>query len=192
MKDGQAEAAVSRAEFARQLGCKRSYVTQLANEGRLVLADNGMDVLPDASRARMQATRDPSKAAVAARHAANRAPAAPEGEGGAADAPQRAAEAVESGDYQDWRTRSERAKALAAERELALSTGELLRADEVRGAISAAMTDVRARLEALPDLLAPVLVVIRDEPALRARLADEIETVLAEASRGLAQLGNPT
>lgn len=191
----KADQAVSRSDFARLLGVKPSYITQLAKDNRLVLDADGR-VLVDASRARILETRDPSKAAVAARHAAGRTPAAPEGAGHGTDAPQAPAAAAsaepeaDGAGYQDWRTRSERAKALAAERDLALTTGELMRTDDVRHCISTAFTEVRARLEALPDLLAPVLVVIREEPAMRARLADEIETVLAEASRALTNLGN--
>jgi phage terminase Nu1 subunit (DNA packaging protein) len=185
----KADQAVSRSDFARLLGVKPSYVTQLARDGRLVF-DNEGRVLVDESRARIVATKDPAKSAVAARHAAARAPAAPEGAGKGEDAPQAPAEPPASGDYQDWRARTERAKALTAEMELARESADLLRADDVRQCISTAMTDIRARLEALPDLLAPDLVVIRDEPAMRARLADAIETVLSEASRALANLGS--
>ena len=82
-----ADKAVSRSEFARLLGVKPSYVTQLAKDNRLALDAEGR-VLVDASRARILETRDPSKAAVAARHAAARTPAAPEGAGQGEVAPQ--------------------------------------------------------------------------------------------------------
>ncbi len=67
---------MSFAEFARHAGFKPSYVTQLKREGRLVLSDDGKAVKAAESLARIQETRDPSKAAVAARHAAARASAA--------------------------------------------------------------------------------------------------------------------
>lgn len=78
-----APALMSFAEFARHAGFKPSYVTQLKREGRLVLSDDGKAVKAAESLARIQETRDPSKAAVAARHAAARASAAQT----AADAP---------------------------------------------------------------------------------------------------------
>jgi hypothetical protein len=191
------EKGVRAADFARLLGCKRSYVSQLRTAGRLVLDADGL-ILPEASRARMLETRDPAKAAVAARHAAARgqglgevAPEAPAAAQAPAEPPSPPAADADPAGYQDWRTRTERAKALAAERDLALTVGELMRTEDVRHAVAGAFTQVRASLEALPDLLAPALVVIRDEPAMRARLADEIESVLAEASAALANLGTP-
>lgn len=71
-----APAIMSFAEFARHAGFKASYVTQLKREGRLVLTDDGKAVKAAESLARIVETRDPSKAAVAARHAAARASAA--------------------------------------------------------------------------------------------------------------------
>lgn len=60
---------VSRAEFARLQGYGRARVTQLANEGRLVLAENGKDVYVIESIARIEATRDLSKIGTVERHA---------------------------------------------------------------------------------------------------------------------------
>lgn len=63
----------TRTEFARILGCRPSYVTELGKAGRLVLTANGRRVRVAESIARIEATRDPAKAGVAARHAAARA-----------------------------------------------------------------------------------------------------------------------
>lgn len=60
---------VSRAEFARLNNWQRGRVTQLANDGRLVLAENGKDVCVIESLARIQATRDLSKLETVERHA---------------------------------------------------------------------------------------------------------------------------
>jgi hypothetical protein len=60
---------VSRAEFARLQGVGRARVSQLAKDGRLVLADNGKDVNVLASIALIDATRDPSKIETVERHA---------------------------------------------------------------------------------------------------------------------------
>lgn len=60
---------VSRAEFARLQGVGRARISQLANDGRLVLAENGKDVYVIESLARIEATRDLSKLATVERHA---------------------------------------------------------------------------------------------------------------------------
>lgn len=60
---------VSRAEFARLNNWQRGRVTQLANDGRLVLAENGKDVCVIESLARIEATRDLSKLETVERHA---------------------------------------------------------------------------------------------------------------------------
>ena len=59
-------------EFAKIARFKASYVTQLKNDNRLVLTDDGKRVRVAESLARIAATKDPSKAGVAARHAAAR------------------------------------------------------------------------------------------------------------------------
>ena len=60
---------VSRAEFARLQGVGRARISQLATDGRLVLAENGKDVNVLASIALIEATRDPSKIETVERHA---------------------------------------------------------------------------------------------------------------------------
>ena len=50
---------VSQAEFARQAGYARSYVTQLKQSGRLVM--DGKLVIVDQSLARIAATKDPNR-----------------------------------------------------------------------------------------------------------------------------------
>lgn len=184
--------AVTKAEFARRLGCRRSYVSQLASQGRLVLTDDGKRVWDAASRQRLAETADPAKVAVAQRHAEARGAALPletsadEESGG--EMPAGAPLGDEAG-YAQWRARHERSKALAAERELALSMAELLVASEVQRAVASAFASIRVRLEALPDVIAAEVSAMRDESQVRARLQDEMETVLAHASRELEQLG---
>jgi hypothetical protein len=192
------------ADFASRLGCKRSYVTELRKADRLVLTEDGKAVCVVESLARIEATRDPSKIGVADRHAAARKA----GQGlaaAAADEPQQAAEAAqpapgESPDatvddtapdegFQYWRRRSEKARALAAERDNAIAEGKLLDAGEVTAAVAGGVTALRARLETLPDTLGPQLAAISDEPAARALLAEAIEHVLEELSRQFTLIG---
>lgn len=184
------------AAFARLLGCKPSAVTALRHAGRLVLTDNGKRVHVQASIQRIEATRDPSKAGVAARHAAARgaALATTAGQGDAAaqtrppatsqpdddvDAPAGPLDA----DYQSSRARREHYQALEAQRAYEVAIGKLMDACEVAAAVSGAVTELRASLERLPDVLGPQLAAIHDEGEARGVLAEAVEHALEEVSR---------
>lgn len=182
-------------EFARILGVKRtSYVSQLKSEGRLVLTDDGKRVRVAESLARLEAHRDPSKAHVAARHAAARASANPaqgEGAGEPAAAGEPASDenlAAISPSYADARAKREHYQALESKRAYEVAIGKLMDAGEVASAVSAATTTLRTRLESLPDVLAPQVIGIADEARARALIAESIEHALDEASRHFAEL----
>lgn len=180
------------AEFATLGGWKKSWVTALRKADRLVLTEDGKGVRVAESLARIKETEDPSRAGVAARHAATRLAAAGDG-GTAVPATAPAGSQDESGaddedtrattGYQHWRERSERAKALAAERDNRVRDRELLEAGDVATTITAAVTTLRTRLESLPDVLGPQLAAELDEGRVRALLAETIEHALEEASR---------
>lgn len=163
-------------EFAEILGKSRAWVTALRKDDRLALTEDGKRVRVAESLARIEHTRDRSKDPVAERHAAARAepqetiePQPVDGEA--------------SVGYQHWRERSERAKALAAERENEIADGKLLAAADIVQAVKASVTTLRTRLESLPDALAPQVVTIADEGKARALLAGEIEHALHELER---------
>lgn len=188
------------AEFARLANRKRSYITELKAAGRLVMTEDGKRVVVADSLAMIEATRDPSKAGVAARHAAARevgqgegaAPmpaAAPGATGDATDADvDEVADAATTG-YQDARAMRERYLAKAAKRDYLVSIGKLLSVDEVTAAVAAAAATLRTRFEGLPDVLGPQLAAAQDESAARAILAEAIEHALEEASRQFAAIG---
>lgn len=177
------------AEFATLGGWKKSWVTALRKADRLVLTEDGKGVRVAESLARIKETEDPSRAGVVARHAATRSAAAGEGGASAAPAPAQGDDGAEEDEtratsgYQHWRERSERAKALAAERDNRVRDRELLEADQVAATISAAVTTLRTRFESLPDVLGPQLAAELDEGRVRALLAETIEHALEEASR---------
>lgn len=196
------------AQFAAAAGIKRSYVTALRKADRLVLTDDGKRVLVAESLARIEATRDPARAAVAARHAAARGtPAFPtaaaaqrtqtagqgEAAADAAPAPPDATQPVDDtpgGEgFQYWRQRSEKARALAAERDNAVAEAKLLDAEEVVATVKGAITTLRTRLESLPDVLGPQLAAISDEAEARASVAEAIEHALEETSRQFFAIG---
>lgn len=181
--------------FARILGERSpSYVTQLKADGRLVLTEDGKRVRVPESLALIRSTADPSKAGVVARHEAERqapvaaaAPALPTG-GGSGDADGDSDAEGGARGYQYWRERSERAKALSAERENEIAEGKLLVAADVEAVVADAVTQLRGRFESLPDILGPQLAAESDEGRARALLAEAIEHALEETSRQFATL----
>ena len=170
---------MTKSEFARHVGFKPSYITDLNKQGRLVLDGKGR-VLVEESIKLIADTKDPSKIAVAARHAAARGTELPEPP--AAAEPPSAAALPESRDYQESRAKREY---FAAEREAVAfrkEAGELVEASAVVSVVSDAATILRGKLESLPDLLAPQLIGLNDESRIRALLADYVEEALEGVS----------
>lgn len=178
-------------EFARLAHFKPSYITQLKKDGRLVLTDDAKRVRVPESLERIKETADPAKAAVAARHAAERA------EGGhtqpaGAEAPRvpnggdvGATDRVGSS-YQASRAVRERFMALEAKRAYEKEMGKLLDADQVATFAASAATVFRQRMEVLPASISPQLLAAAaagDESRMCAILTDEIEHALEEISR---------
>lgn len=151
--------AVRQSEFARIIGCGRSYVAALKKSGRLVMTDDGLVLVEE------------SKASIARSNGA----------------PERAA--VVPQEFGDARSRREHIEAELKQIELDEKRGALLRTAEVVAAVTAAATTLRSRLESFPDVLAPQLAAIADEQQIRAMLADEVELVLADLSGRFSALG---
>jgi hypothetical protein len=178
-------ALATQAEFATIAGVQRSYVTALKKAGRLVLdADGKVRVVE--SLARIEATRDPSKAAVAARHAEARGgalpaaaeplvSAAPPEVGGGADRL--------AGGFQQARAVREKFLALEAKRAYEVAMGRLIDAGEVRIAVADAAARLRVSLESLPNMIGPQLAAESDEARCVAVLRDAVELTLEELSR---------
>lgn len=182
------------AEFASLISKTQPYVRQLKREGRLVLTDDGKAVRVSESMQRIAATRDPSKAGVVERHAAERAAkeAAQEPAGDSDDSAQ--AEALPSlyGSHAE-----RRAKALADDaeesarrkrRENEIEEGRLLWRDQIEPAIGQAFGRLRQALESTAHELAPELAAIDDEDRVIAVLTDRYERLLGNLSRDLAGL----
>lgn len=175
------------AEFAAIIRRRRSYVTALRKSDRLVLDGKRVNVAE--SIARIEATKDPSKAGVAARHAAARIGSNPAPPAGVKPTPPvNPPESDDEVGYQHWKVRTEKAKALAAERENAIADGKLLDAGDVRRIVVAAVTALRTRLESYRNNLVPQMIGIHDEARLRALLTETMEHDLHEAARQFAAL----
>lgn len=164
-------------QLAERLGFKPHYGNQLAKEGRFVLAPDGKHVLVQESIARFHATKDPSKQGVADRHAAGRAAAAP-----AQAEPPLDDEDDAGGDapMYDFHNAKAKREHWAAEREHAAfrkDAGELIELTAHITAMADVGATVRAKLEAWASTLPPQLAG-RDEAAVRATLADQVELLL--------------
>lgn len=164
-------------QFAERLGYKPHYGNQLAKDGRLVFAPDGKHVLLAESIARFEATKDPSRQGVADRHAAGRvatpaAPAEPP-----ADPHDDAGGDVPMYDFHNAKAKREH---WAAEREHAAfrkDAGELIELTAHIAAMADVGATVRSKLEAWASTLPPQLAG-RDEAAVRATLADQVELLL--------------
>lgn len=174
-------------EFSQHLGYGRTYGYQLKKEGRLVLNADGR-VLVAQSIAKIKATRDPGRQAVADRHAAARNPQAAVDTVIDDDEATEVAAGVGRYDYQDSKAKREH---YAAEREHALylrEVGELMDRGQVLAAFAEAGAMLRSRLEGMPSVIAPLLVG-RDEPALHAVLVEQVEQVLRDVCRSFERAG---
>lgn len=177
----------TQAEFAARQGWHRSTVTRLKQDGRLVM--QGARVNAAASLARIEETGG-MRFDVAERHAAQRAqqagqkpaaaPSAGSGEGegqGAGAIAAQATETVAGERRSDAQARKESALADLAEMDVKQKRGELIPKPDVDAALRSFGASVRAKLDVLPDQLAPILVAVAD--------LDEIHALLAEHCRGI-------
>lgn len=183
-------------QFAESMGYKANYGNQLKRDGRLVMADDGKHCLVRESRLKFEATKDPSKQGVADRHAAARAPAAPDGltEVLQRPAPAQPVQPELAGlkdftpyDFHDAKAKREH---WAAEREHAAfrkEAGELMDRGQVVAAFADAGATLRGKLESWSATLPPQLAG-RDESVIRAMLADHVEQLLHDLVSKFNQL----
>lgn len=174
-------ALMSKRQFAAHIGCKPSYITELHKAGRLVMSADGKQVDVAASLLSINATRDPSKAGVAGRHAAQRgtpvrtspvaAPVEPPDEGDDLGA--------HSYDYQASRAKKEHWQAAAAQDEYLKAAGKLSEATRVKASFAHAGATLRSRLEGWVSSLPPQLAQ-RDEAAIRMTLDDAVRALLSD------------
>ncbi len=184
--------ALTQSAFARHLGVDRAHVSRLKKTGRLVMTPDGQRVLVAESEARIAATADPGKVAVAERHAAKRAgqaaavdgqkAAKTEAEPGEPDAPEQPG----TPDYQKARARKETANADLAEMEARTRAGQLMETAAVMAAVADAGTTFRTHFATLPTILAPQLAAMADENQIRLLLEDHVEQALGELCVRLA------
>lgn len=175
---------LNKSEFAARMGWSKPYVSKLAKQERLVLAENGrVDVA--ATLALLKTSADPSKTGVAARHQRDRV----EKDVGvhvAADAPVTyplLAVPTAGFDFQKSRAQREFYLAALAENEARKSSGELVERQAVENAAFATGRMLRDLLLGLPKQISPGLSAINDPWELERQLTTHLRRVLDDASR---------
>jgi hypothetical protein len=190
---------ITQAEFAKAQGWNRSTVTRLKQAGRLVM--DGKLVDPVASLVRIRDTGG-MRFDVAERHAEQRAqqdgqnatvvPSAGTGEGegqGAAPIGQPAPDLAVSGGERraDAQARKESALADMAEMDVRQKRGELIPRDDVDAALRSFGASVRAKLDVLPDQLAPLVAPVADMDEIHALLAEHCRSILSAVADDMSR-----
>lgn len=157
------KAFMSRSEFAAHMGCAKSYVTKLGNQGRLVMG-HGENI----NRIDVGATKTVLVQTTGA--------------------PERANEAATTQVFSDSKDASEHYKAEMLRMDFEERCRSLIRVEDMRAVLVTAGTSLRTRLEVLPDSLAPQLAAASDEGQVKAILAGEIEATLAELAHQFGKL----
>lgn len=181
----QAKPEMGFAEFARHIGVRPSYITELRKAGRLVLTDDAKAVKVAESVALIGSTRDPSRNGVAARHAAARghevgaSGASAGSDGGEGEAP-----ATASTDYGFHRAKAlkERYAAMTAKVEYERLIGKLAPVADIEAAAADLVTALRRRLEGMGTTLAPLVAPVSEPSACKALIDEFVEGVLRETS----------
>lgn len=170
---------VRQSEFARRQGWSPSYVTELKKRDRLVMTPDGL-VDVEASLERIRQTADDNRDDVRARHAKIR---------NSEPQPDPEKNDIASKTFQTSRALKERYLALTAKLEYETKLRTLLKADEVSAAATEIGSILRAQLENLPDLAAPLLAAETDEGRVHSLLVEHIENTLQQIAARLAEIG---
>lgn len=178
---------MSLSQFNKHMGFKGRYVYQLRDEGRLVLATDGKSVLVAESLARIQETKDPSRAAVADRHAKARGyeiGASEEAEKIDSSADETSASSY---DFQGGKAKKEHYAALREEAAYHKDIGNLMDADEAIGAFADAGAKVAAVLDAVPATVGPMLAGLDPSEVIRV-LTEQMDIARSELSGAMSKL----
>lgn len=177
---------LTKSEFAARRGWSKSYVSKLASQDRLVLADDGkVDVV--ATEALLAESADPSKAAVAARHEENRVERDVRSHlqpGGDTPAVQPLAQQLGKGlDFQKARAHREFYLAQLAEAEFNKVQGNLVERKAVEDAAFAAGRTLRDLMFGLAPQLAAELAGMSDSWEVEKRLTGAFRQVFEDAAK---------
>ena len=177
---------LTKSEFAARRGWSKSYVSKLASQDRLVLADDGkVDVV--ATEALLAESADPSKAAVAARHEENRVERDVRSHlqpGGETPAVQPMVQQPSKGlDFQKARAHREFFLAQLAEAEFNKVQGNLVERKAVEDAAFAAGRTLRDLMFGLAPQLAAQLTGMSDSWEIEKHLTGAFRQVFEDAAK---------
>lgn len=188
--------------FNKHMGYKGRYAYELHKTGRLVMTDDGKHVRVAESIRRIEETRDPSRAAVAQRHATTRGQAAgPPSTGTGAGTEQdfgdsgfyaeNASNPDPSGsssyNFQDGKAKREHYAALREEAAYHKEIGQLMDAQEALGAFADAGAKVAAVLDAVPATVGPMLAGLPQDEVMRV-LTEQMDIARTEMAAAVQQL----
>jgi len=173
---------ISKSDFAARRGWAKSYVSKLAKQDRLVLTDDGKIDL-EATERLLDATADPSKAAVAARHEEGRVERDVRSELSVAVETPAAPQSNNVPDFQKARAHREYYLAQLAEAEFHKVQGALVDRESVTNAAFGAGRMLRDLVFGLCPQIAPQLAAMTDPWEVEKHLASEFRRVFEEAGR---------
>lgn len=183
-------------EFNKHMGYKGRFVYQLRNEGRLVMTEDGKLVRVAESIRRIAETKDPSRAGVAARHAAERGhelaslpPAESSDDGAGADEGDDGGTGKSGFHFQDSKAKREHYAALREENAYRKEVGELMDADEAIGAFSDAAAKIASVLDAVPSTVGPMLAGLESDEVIRI-LGEQMDIARTELSAAISKLAD--
>ena len=154
---------MTRTDFAAHIGCAKSYITKLGQQGRLVMGTEKTAGMIDVekTKALIEKTSDPARQTI----------------------PQSENRDEEVGKtYHASRAVKEKYLALAARRDYEKSIKLLVDAQDAYYHMAAAMTMCRASLERMPSTISHRLIGLSDENKIQLILSDYIEEVLNNTS----------
>lgn len=170
----------TQADYAKQKGYSRSYISQLKSKGHIVMHGKMVDTA--ATDALIEENKDFAKQGVADRHARER------GEGGEKKQELETLNENANAIYNRARAIKEKHRAFKEEDETKIRRGQLLETERAVNVIANAVTVIRTRLETLPDLLAPRCAAETDEVIIRQVMFEQVEALLEELHRQFKKL----
>lgn len=180
----------NKSAFARRVGVTRQTVKNWIASGRVVNTPGGdIDVI--ASLKQLEATSG-SRTKHAAERAAKRAagelpPLLPEGSQSTIDDDIGDVGNSDAMTYQAARAKRETYAALAAKLDYETRLRDVIPRDDVDSALRAFAASVRARLDVMPDQVAPLLVAVDDLHEAHAILAEQSRAILAAVADDMAR-----
>jgi hypothetical protein len=182
---------LNQTQFAKHIGVHKSYITELKQAGRIVMAENGkVDV--EASMLLITETSDPNRDDVSARHAKERGQDTKVDEIGETK-PEKISKKLKPvivhdahhSKFSEGRAKEQHFKALAAELEYQKNIGEVVQKADMQMAVADVVTRFRQRLENLPHSISAELVG-QSQDEIHVRIKHECHDILSELAREFA------